>query len=110
MGPTHFPPYFGGGLVQVRSRVLVPLPQVFEHFDQAAQFDQRPFTGHLFSRQGFICLLGPTHFPPYFGGGLVQVRSRVLVPFPQTLEHFVQADQFDQRPFTGHLFTRHDFV
>ena len=55
---------------------------------------------HLFSRHGFICLLGPTHFPSYFGGGLVQVRSRVLVPFPQVFEHFDQAAQFDQRPFT----------
>ena len=56
--------------------------------------------GHLFSRHGFICLLGPTHFPPFIGGGLVQVRSRVLVPFPQVFEQFDQAAQFDQRPFT----------
>ena len=60
MGPTHFPPYFGGGLVQVRSRVLVPLPQLFEHFDQAAQFDQRPFT--LKKKRGHPVRLFQLHF------------------------------------------------
>ena len=38
------PPYFGGGLVQVRFRVFFPCPHVLEHRDQAAHFDQRPFT------------------------------------------------------------------
>lgn len=38
------PSYFGGGLVQVRFRVFFPCPHVLEHRDQAAHFDQRPFT------------------------------------------------------------------
>ena len=39
--------------------------------------------------------------PPAFGGGLVQVRKRILVALPHVLLHFVQVVHRVYRPSTA---------
>ena len=39
-----FPPFNGAGLLHMRERVFVPIPQVAEHEDQCIQSDQWPST------------------------------------------------------------------
>ena len=57
--------------------------------------------GHVFSKQDFVCLSIPLHpFPPFWGGGLVHDRFRVLVPVPHVLEHADHLAHNDQRPLT----------
>ena len=57
--------------------------------------------GHVFSKQDFVCLSIPLHpFPPFWGGGLVHDRFRVLVPVPHVLEHADHVAHNDQRPLT----------
>ena len=57
--------------------------------------------GHGSSLQERTSLLTPVHsWPPYRGGGLVQVRDRLCVPPPHVTLHSCQSSQAVQFPST----------
>ena len=73
---------------------------------------ERNLLGQAFSKQDFVCLSIPLHpFPPFWGGGLVHDRFRVLVPVPHILEHADHVVHNDQRPLTekGSKYKSHMF-
>ena len=62
---------------------------------------ERNLLGHAFNKQDFVWLWIPLQlFPPFWGGGLVHDRFRVLVPVPHVLEHADHVAHNDQRPLT----------
>ena len=62
---------------------------------------------HRSTLQLCVCVLGPMHvFPPFEGGGLVQVRLRSCVPPSHVLLHAPQVPQRVKRPSTAKQFQR----
>ena len=68
----------------------------------ASVFAIRHLPGHGPLAQSIVSLLDPGQsFSPSDGGGLVQVRERSLVPFPQVVLHAPQSPQSLHSPPIG---------
>ena len=88
----------------VRSRVLVPVPQVLEHVVHSVHSDTEQCTGHGPMWHSWVSMRG-SHFLPFQRGCTSIMRVLVCVPAaPQVLVHCVHSDQAVSLQSSGQCF------
>ena len=110
VGPSHaFPPLLGAGLLQVRVRVICPLPHVTEQALYALHAEKPPSTGGQASvLHACSWIVSPSQFlPPKAGGGSLHCLFRDCFPPPHGLSHGENAVHWLNFPFIGQIFRKH---
>lgn len=98
------PPCLGTGFEQVRVLLFNPVPQDLLHLLNTDHSEKFPSKGQFVRKQGLVSSEAPRaeqFFPRFFGGGLVHVLMRFMVPLPQVTEHALKADHSVKFPLTA---------